>query len=535
MAHITNKKQFVLNIFLLALILIVINLISRSLFFRRDVTQGKVYSLSVSSKSIIEKLDDRMTARVYFSADLPGEYVNSRRYLQDILEEYRAYSKGNFHFEFVNPDESEKNKQDAEGYQIPPIQLRVIENDKLEIKNVYMGLVILYQDRREVLPVIQSTEGLEYDLTASIKKIIAKDLKKIGMIAGTGKEVSVKNVNQFLNQTYMVTNPDLKKPVPLDLQLILMNGVLDSLSLEELYNLDQFLIRGGRLFISQARQEAIIQEGIAESIASNVYSFLEHYGFQIHPDIIIDKHCSQIQIQQQQGIFRFTNAIDYPFIPIIRKFNEANSIVAGLDEVRVFFAHEISPVREGIGFEPLLWTSNNSGSIPEGFFPVPGRGENYSLRQGYNIYPVENAQIKQFNRQSAVVAALRSGPADSFFKDSTDFTEREEYLSYSDNTQILLISDNRYFDDKRGGGSPANLAFILNATDVLAGDEELVAIRSRGLSVRPLKPEVLASETARKFWKWLNIILPSVLVIVLAVIMSARKKKKRRMLEENYG
>ena len=535
MAHITNKKQFVLSIILLALILIVINLISRSLFFRWDVTQDKVYSLSESSKQIIQKLDDRMTARVYYSADLPGEYVNSRRYLQDILEEYRAYSKGNFHFEFVNPDESEKNKQEAEGYRIPPIQLRVIENDKLEIKNVYMGLVLLYQDKREVLPVIQSTDGLEYDLTASVKKIIAKDLKKIGLITGAGKDASTKNVSQFLKQTYMVTNPSLNKPIPGDINLVLMNGVLDSLTLEELYNLDQFLIRGGKLFISQARQEAKVQEGIAGSIASNIYSFLEHYGLQINPDIIIDKHCSQIQIQQQQGIFRFTNAIDYPFIPVIRKFNEANPIVAGLDEVRVFFAHEISPAHEGIGFEPLLWTSNNSGSIPEGYLPVPGQGGNYSLRQGYNIYPVENEQIKKFNRQSAVVAVLRSGYADSYFKDSTDFSGREDFIPRSDNTQILLISDNRYFDDKRGGGSPENLTFILNAADVLSGDEELVAIRNRGIYIRPLKPEVLASETARKFWKWLNIILPSVLVIVLAIIMSARKKKKRRMLEENYG
>lgn len=535
MALITNKKQFVLNIFLLALILIVINIISRSLFFRWDVSQGKVYSLSESSKQIIEKLDDRMTARVYFSADLPGEYVNSRRYLQDILEEYRAYSKGNFHFEFVNPDESEKNKQEAESYRIPPVQLRVIENDKLEIKNVYMGLVLLFQDKREVLPVIQSTDGLEYDLTASIKKILAKDLKKIGLIAGDGIDASVKNVSQFLKQTYMVTNPVLNKPVPGDVNLILMNGVLDSLTLEELYNLDQFLNRGGKLFISQARQEAKVQEGIAESVASNIFSFLEHYGLQINPDIIIDKHCSQIQIQQQQGIFRFTNAIDYPFIPVIRKFNETNPIVAGLDEVRVFFAHEISPAREGIGFEPLLWTSGSSGSIPEGYFPVPGRGENYSLRQGYNIYPVENEQIKKFNRQSAVVAVLRSGRAESFFKDITDFSSREDFLPGTDNAQILLISDNRYFDDKRGGGSPENLAFILNATDVLSGDEELVTIRNRGIRIRPLKQEVMASETARKFWKWLNIILPSALVLVLAIIMSARKKKKRRLLEENYG
>jgi len=302
MAHINNKKQFALFIVLLAVILILVNIISRSLFFRWDLTRGNIYSLSESSKSIVNQLDDRMTARVFFSKDLPGEYVNSRRYLQDILEEYRAYSNGNFHFEFVNPDDNEKAKQEASGYRIPPVQLRVLENDKLEIKNVYMGLVLLYRDKKEVLPVIQTTEGLEYDLTAAIKKMLAKDLKSIGLIAGKGEGVQTNQLTQFLNQTYRVRPAFLNKPVPLDIDLILMNGVMDSLSMDELYHLDQFLMRGGKLFLSQARQEAKVQEGMAESISSNIFSFLEHYGLTINPDIVIDKLCSQIQIQQCRGL-----------------------------------------------------------------------------------------------------------------------------------------------------------------------------------------------------------------------------------------
>jgi gliding-associated putative ABC transporter substrate-binding component GldG len=535
MAQIINKKQFILSIILLAVILVLINIISRSLFFRWDMTRGNVYSLSESSKTIIGQLDDRLTARVFFSEDLPGEYVNSRRYLQDILEEYRAYSKGNFHFEFVNPDDNEKAKQEASGHQIPPVQLRVIENDKLEIKNVYMGLVLLYRDKKEVLPVIQTTEGLEYDLTAAIRKMLAKDLKKIGFITGNGDDVSSRQLNQFLSQTYSVRPATLSSPIPYDIQLILMNGVLDSLSRDELYHLDQFLMRGGKLFLSQARQEASVQEGIAESIASNMYSFLEHYGLTINPDIVIDKVCSQIQIQQQQGIFSFTNAIDYPAIPVIRHFNEESPIVSGLDRIRIFFPHEITFDPANGDFTPLMWTSKNSGTLTEGYVPMPSGSGNYSLRHGYNIYPIENRQMKKFDKGSTLVAGLRTGPGESFFKDSTDYASNEEFLRYSEDVQILLLTDNRFFDDNRAAGVPENTMFILNAADVLSGDEELVSIRSRGIKVRPLKPEVLTSETTKNVWKWLNIFLPSFFVFVFALIMMGRNRKKRRRLEEYYG
>ena len=49
------------------------------------------------------------------------------------------------------------------------MQLQVLENDKVEIKKVYMGLVLLYEDLREVIPIIQTSTGLEYDITTKIK------------------------------------------------------------------------------------------------------------------------------------------------------------------------------------------------------------------------------------------------------------------------------------------------------------------------------------------------------------------------------
>ena len=82
-----DKKTFIIYLSLVCAILIILNIVSRNMFHRWDLTDNKMYSLSDSSKSVVGKIEDRLTMKVYFSDNLPGEYGNNRRYLQDILEE----------------------------------------------------------------------------------------------------------------------------------------------------------------------------------------------------------------------------------------------------------------------------------------------------------------------------------------------------------------------------------------------------------------------------------------------------------------
>ena len=128
------KKSTIIFSAVILIAVIFINLIGRNWFLRFDLTDNKMYSLSSSSKSVVQKIDDLFTIKVYFSADLPAQYSNNKRYLQDILEEYTAYSSGNLRFEFYSPENEEQIAEDAQKYGIQPVQLQVIENDKVEIK-----------------------------------------------------------------------------------------------------------------------------------------------------------------------------------------------------------------------------------------------------------------------------------------------------------------------------------------------------------------------------------------------------------------
>ena len=84
------RKSLSVPAAILFIALVLLNLIARNWYDRYDLTDTKMYSLSSSTKQVIKRIDDLLNIKVYFSDNLPGEYGNNRRYLQDILEEYAA-------------------------------------------------------------------------------------------------------------------------------------------------------------------------------------------------------------------------------------------------------------------------------------------------------------------------------------------------------------------------------------------------------------------------------------------------------------
>ena len=117
-------------------------------------------------------------------------------------------------FFFHNPESDTDLEEQARKDGIQPVQMQVIENDKVEIKKVYLGMVLLYENKKEVIPVIQTTAGLEYMISTKIKSLIDIDKKTIA-IAQLDKENPIKteNLSAQLNQHYSFTTVDLKKRI----------------------------------------------------------------------------------------------------------------------------------------------------------------------------------------------------------------------------------------------------------------------------------------------------------------------------------
>ena len=94
-----------------------------------------------------------------------------------------------------------------------------------------------------------------------------------------------------------------------------------------------------------------------------------------------------------------------------------------------------------------------------------------------------------------------------------------------------------------------NMIFLMNVVDYLAGDQDLISLRSREVTSRPLDILQLDSEDEQRFsadekermmdkkkkrWKFANIVLPSTLIIGFGVFRYRREKNQAEVLKQIY-
>src|SRR4030095_2538317 len=218
----SRRQQALVKVFLVAGILVVLNIIALKVFFRWDLTPNKIYTLSDASKSIVSRLDDKLVVKAYFTDNLPAPYNNNRRYLQELLDDYRNASNGKISYEIISPSDETQLETEAQKYGIQPDQVQTVKNDRAEALKAYMGMVLLYGGKQEAIPFIGSTENLEYDITGVINRLTLTELKKVGILSGPNMAGvdKIGKVNNYLTKFYNVTSIDASKnaPIPADVK-----------------------------------------------------------------------------------------------------------------------------------------------------------------------------------------------------------------------------------------------------------------------------------------------------------------------------
>lgn len=191
-------------------IIVLINIAGITLFFRLDLTSGNIYSLSEASKNVVKTLSDPLTVKVFFTGNLPAPYNNIERYLHDLLEEYAIAGNRYFNYQFYNvsSDEEEKtreNRELAQNYGIHPVQIQNIEQDEVKFQKAHMGMVLIHGDIIETIPTITSTDGLEYRITSTIRKMN----NKISALLRLKENIEVK---LYLSSSLQAVGPYLNLP-----------------------------------------------------------------------------------------------------------------------------------------------------------------------------------------------------------------------------------------------------------------------------------------------------------------------------------
>ena len=389
-------------------ILVLINFLSTRRFVRTDLTEDKRYTISNATKDVLGALDDIVTITVYFSTS-PAEVARVGRNVRDMLDEYKAFST-NLQIDFVNPANFEDaQKQELRFKGIPEVQINVMRKDKAEIANVYMGISIGYSGKEETLPVVQSTANLEYDLTSTILKVTTKEAKTVGFLTGHGEfDINDQNYQQFrqlLDKNgqgqYNLTSVSLAggKAVDETVSTLVIAGAKQPLTENEKYELDQFIMRGGRaVFLVDPIQ---LQPGTMQAtpLSIGLNDLLAHYGAKLGNNLLIDRRFHD-NARFQQGFM--TVFQPYPYFVQIRKpnFSVEHAVTSQLETLTFPWTSSLEVVaNEGVTATTLAKTSE-FGQTLQGY---------------YNLMP--NFPIPDAETQAYPVAIALEGTFKSFYAD----------------------------------------------------------------------------------------------------------------------
>jgi len=503
-----NRKSIVTYILLIVGVIILINILSDRLFLRLDFTADKRFTLSKATKDILDSLKETATITAYISEELPSQFSQLRRDFKDELTEYSNRSKGKIMFEFINPNKDEATEQKTMEEGISPVMINVREKDQVKQQKAYIGAVIKYADQKEVIPFIQPGAAMEYSLSTSIKKMTLTNKPKIGFLEGHG-ETSVNSMIQVL-QTLIVlydVEPVNLKDSSSNLDkyktLVIINPK-DSIQPRYLKKLDDYLATGKSIYIAMNRVNADLQAFSGKEVNTGLEGWLDQKGIHVNPNFIIDQSCGNVMVNQQQGVINFQTQMSFPYIPLITKFAE-HPATKGLTSVLLQFASSIDYTSKisNVKFTPLAMTSEKSGT------------ENTPL----NIDIRRNWQLRDFPASRLTVAGLLSGK-----------------ISGDKNSRIIIVSDGDFPENGEGKNAkkilPDNLNFIVNAIDWLSDDTGLIDLRTKEVNSRPLDQ---MSDGTKAFLKYLNFLLPIIMIIIFGIIRwQFRRNLRIKRMNENY-
>ena len=324
-----TRSTITIRLLLYIGIFLVLNLVANQLYFRLDFTADKRYTLSKSSKDIVKTLgqeDKLVTVTAYFSKNLPPELSQVGEDLKDLLAEYESYSDGRLVYEFIDPTTSNEKEQKAAQAGVSALNIQARENDAISVVRGYLGAIIKLGNQQEVIPVIQSTSGLEFLISSSIKKLSVSNKPKIGILQGHG-EPGLEFLQQAMLQlgtlyevdTFsLASNPNAWS----NYKTVVVLGATQQFPPEHLAALDQLLASGGRLFMGLNSVGGDLRgQAPWDKTNTGLENWLSPKGIVVEQVFLTDvKFFPGISIPRRQGPFTVNVPVDFPYFPMISNF-----------------------------------------------------------------------------------------------------------------------------------------------------------------------------------------------------------------------
>jgi gliding-associated putative ABC transporter substrate-binding component GldG len=554
------QKNSLKKLGFLAIGLFIINFASYYIYKRFDVTQDKRYTLSETTKKIIDKVDSPLIIDVFLDGNFPADFKKLQTETRQLLEEFSAYNS-NITFQFVNPIEKEEERLEMmkkffdKG--LTPINVTVEEKGKQTQEVVFPWAVANYGDKGAKVQLLKNLMGastekkvessvqhLEYAFAEAIHKISNEKQRKIAVIKGNGEleDIQIADFLKTIRDNYYIG------PITLDSVATQPSETLKALNIYDLaiiakprekfteaekQVLDQFIMKGGKtLWLvdgTTAEMENLYNETgttLAGINDLNLTDMFFKYGFRISPQLIKDEYGTPIKLASgNEGSETQMETYNWKMAPFIYPASKKHPIVKNTDGVKFDFCSPIELLKSSHSTTILLESSPYSKTIG---IPTVVSLDMISEETTPKDYP---------NGGLIPVAVLLEGSFTSMYNNRVLPFKDGKILSKSAPTKMIVISDGDVIKNQIDKGAPIELGydkytsqyfgnkeFILNSVNYLLDDNGLINIRSKDVTLPLLDKQSVQDNYSQT--QMLTVALPIVLLGIFGLLFTYLRKKK---------
>ena len=554
------QKNSLKKLGFLVIVLFLINFASYYIYKRFDVTQDNRYTLSETTKKIIDGVDSPMLIDVFLEGNFPADFKKLQSETRQLLEEFSAYNS-NISFQFVNPIENEGERLEVmkkffeKG--LTPINVTVEEKGKQTQEVVFPWALANYGDKGAKVQLLKNLMGastekkvessvqhLEYAFAEAIHKISKEKQRKIAVIKGNGEldDIYIADFLKTIRDNYYIGPITLDSVASQPIKTLKALNVYDlaiiakpkeKFTEAEKQVLDQFIMKGGKtLWLvdgTTAEMENLYNETGSTLVSNNDLNLTDmffKYGFRINPQMIKDEYGTPIKLESgKEGSESQLETYNWKMAPFIYPASNKHPIVKNTDGVKFDFCSPIELLKSNVTTTVLLESSTYSKEI--------GTPNVVSLEM-----IVEETSPKDYPNGGLIpVAALFEGSFTSMYNNRVLPFKDNKFLNKSVPTKMIVISDGDVIKNQLDKGAPIELGydkytgqyfgnkeFILNSVNYLLDDNGLINIRSKDVSLPILDKQRVQDNYSQT--QLLTVALPIVLLGIFGMLFTYLRKKK---------
>jgi ABC-type uncharacterized transport system involved in gliding motility auxiliary subunit len=486
-------------------IIVIVNALASGFNKRVDLTAERAYTLSAGTRAILSKLDTPVQIRFYSTrgdSRMPVFLKTYAQRVEDLLGEFRQASKGQIEIQKLDPAPDSDAEDSA--------RLDGIEGQaRVDGEPFYLGLSVSMLDQKQAIPFLAPDRErlLEYDLARAISRVVTAEKPLIGVMSplpygGQPTNPMMMRMGQSGQQPWVFIS-ELKRDfnvrdipfgaeeIPKEVKVLVLihpKGISDASQ----YAIDQFVLRGGKLVAMLDPQGVLDRSaagnpmGMSMGSRSSLDKLLTAWGLSFESTKVV---------ADMEFVGRTREGRQPAVLALNEKATNRDDIVSAEANNLIFaFAGAFSGTpAEGLKQTVLVRSSKNSQLVD----PMSAQFGGERLIKDFvssNTEQVLALRLTGKFKTAFAEGKPKSAPAPGAPEEPKDQKPAEAGLKESkEDGAVLLIGDSDFIQDQLcvqemmnpfGGQRMvmpvnSNIAFAQSSIEQLAGDSNLVAVRSR--------------------------------------------------------